>query len=342
MPRDRVDLLIVGGGVGGLALALAMKGRGYLIEILERTATPRPSRRGDLLQPNGLTVLEHLGVLEEMTAMAVPIPTWRYYGREGTPLTSRDYRILDHPHPYALSLLSHLTRQVLCDRAVRESGIRLQPGSEVTGLLRDGDRLVGAVVREGAATREVEARLIVAADGAQSATREAMGIRAAVRQYPEAYLTMVIGRAGGLGAEGRLYFGARSYLGIIPVSQDMCYAFYYVHPSRYPEIRQRGLNALKAEIAAAVPAVADGLVRLTTWDDLVYWPCVSVRCATWVTNGGALLGDAAHAISPHVAQGTNQALVDAWTLAEVAGRALDRGDCSAAALAPYEIGRAHV
>ena len=214
----------------------------------------------------------------------------------------------------------------------------------MTGLLRDGDRLVGAVVREGGATREVEARLIIAADGARSVIREAMGIRAAVRQYREAYLTMVIGRPAGFGAakisaEGRLYFGKRSYLGVIPVSPDTCYAFYYVHPSRYPEMRQRGLNALKAEIAAAVPDVAEGLVRLTAWDDLVYWPCVSVGCATWVTNGGALLGDAAHAISPHVAQGTNQALVDAWTLAEVAGRALDRGDCSAAALAPYETSR---
>ena len=63
---------------------------------------------------------------------------------------------------------------------------------------------------------------------------------------------------------------------------------------------------------------------------------VQVRAARWVAEGAALLGDAAHACHPHVAQGSFQAMEDAKVLAEVLDVCLSRGEFSARALAPYE------
>jgi 2-polyprenyl-6-methoxyphenol hydroxylase-like FAD-dependent oxidoreductase len=65
-------------------------------------------------------------------------------------------------------------------------------------------------------------------------------------------------------------------------------------------------------------------------------PTARITTATWVADGAALIGDAAHAMNPHASQGRMQAMTDAVTLAEVVDGCRERGDWSAGALSPFE------
>jgi 2-polyprenyl-6-methoxyphenol hydroxylase-like FAD-dependent oxidoreductase len=78
------------------------------------------------------------------------------------------------------------------------------------------------------------------------------------------------------------------------------------------------------------------LLSLTSWEQVGFLPCTRVRADRWVVDGGALIGDAAHAMNPHASQGRMQAMADAMALAEVIMKCRETGDWSGKALSAYE------
>jgi len=71
------DVLIVGGGMGGLSLALALARQGRSVAVVERQAKPRPLPRGELLQPNGLRILDQLGLLDAVKTLPAETEKFR-------------------------------------------------------------------------------------------------------------------------------------------------------------------------------------------------------------------------------------------------------------------------
>jgi 2-polyprenyl-6-methoxyphenol hydroxylase-like FAD-dependent oxidoreductase len=135
--------------------------------------------------------------------------------------------------------------------------------------------------------------------------------------YREAYLTLVIPRPAGFSSDSRYYVGRGEILGLFPVSDSELYLFYMI-PAAAREKMQRGaLDVVTSAMARIDPSLTGPLRSVTAWDQVGYMPCVRVRAARWTADGAVLIGDAAHAMNPHVAQGRNQAMEDAAVLAEV-------------------------
>jgi 2-polyprenyl-6-methoxyphenol hydroxylase-like FAD-dependent oxidoreductase len=93
------------------------------------------------------------------------------------------------------------------------------------------------------------------------------------------------------------------------------------------------LYSMHHEIRALLEKPLMGLER---WGQTAFMPCFRVRCARWVSDGAVLMGDAAHAMNPHAAQGRNSAMEDAVTLADVLLDCFQKGDFSQKALVKYE------
>src|SRR5207244_2705913 len=146
-----------------------------------------------------------------------------------------------------------------------------------------------------------------------------------------------------MGGEARYYVGRAELLGLFPAPEDRVVALYMVKA----DARGRGvdplnaqrLSALKSRVAAIDAAMTKPLESLTSWEQIGLLPCTRVRADRWVVDGGALIGDAAHAMNPHASQGRMQAMADAMALAQVIGRCRETGDWSAEALAAYERAR---
>ena len=85
--------------------------------------------------------------------------------------------------------------------------------------------------------------------------------------------------------------------------------------------------------------LARSLEKVVSWDQVGFRPAVRVRCERWVTDGGALIGDAAHAMNPHVANGRNAVMKDGLVLAGVLQACFRTGDFSEDALRAYEAER---
>lgn len=339
MKKEQCDIIIVGGGTGGLALAAALSGKGYRILILEKESTPRPDRRGEIIQPNGLAVLDRLGVLHTLITRSSPLPLWQFYAADDELLTTRDYRMLPPPYNYSLGTVSSDTKKALLEKVQKDSRCELRAGVGVRGLLREGQRVSGIVVTHKGEDAEITSRVIIGADGAHSLIRQELKIPCRIKTYHDAYLTMLIPRPPDYPNQGRAYWGRGVYLGVLPVSVSRLYLFYFLREEDYPRFEKGGLDVVRRAIASLVPSLSGPLGALSRWDEVLLWRTFSVTCETWVVDGGVLMGDAAHAISPHTAQGTNQALSDALMLADVLQDCFRQGDFSRRSLASYEEAR---
>ncbi len=344
MSAKKWDLVIVGGGAGGLVLALALAQKGLQIALLDQKSPPIPPPRGEILQPNGLRILDELGLLNDLLAADVHRNrAVHFYRTSGQHLCTIDYARLPGPYAYALILLPEVLQRRLLEALTRHPNIHTYWGARFQSVLWEDDRVVGVEADRGGKPLLFQAPVVVGGDGAGSRVRNAFGIRHRARQYADGYFTTVVDRPQGMKEDSRYYLGKRTIFGAFPVSQNRTYLFYMIPRVQLEAVKARGLDSLKDEMLSLHPEIAslfsNPLKAILSWDQCAFMPCFRVNCAAWTVKGGALIGDAAHAMNPHVAQGRNAAMEDAMVLARVLGDCYDRGDFSQEALSAYERAR---
>ena len=315
---DTTGVAVVGGGTAGLAVAVLLGRRGIPVTVLERQPEPAPAPRGEILQPNGLAVLARMGLLDTLAARPCAETVRYHFLRIGHgPLATFDYSELDHPHPTTLVLLPGELDTVLREAATALPTVSLHAGARVSGLCRNGERVTGVRVRVDGAEHTLAARFVAGADGAFSRVRRELPVGGRTVTYPEGYLTGLLPRPAGFNRDGCYYLGRGEILGLFPVSKDALYFFYLLSPAQYTARRAAGDTRWLAERMRAIhPPLGEAALAVGGWRELEFFPCIRVSTGRWYAPGAALLGDAAHSVNPHVAQGRNLALVDAEALAE--------------------------
>jgi 6-methylpretetramide 4-monooxygenase len=212
-------------------------------------------------------------------------------------------------------------------------------GTEFKNTIDKNNNIIGIIAHKDNLEHELYASVIVGSDGARSRVREALGIQAGVHTYREGYLTLMVPLPAGYQEEARYYVGRGEILGLFPLSGEKLYLFYMIQANEREGLKAGPLDLFKKRLVAVDPALDRPLGSVRSWDDVGFMPCVRVRADRWVTNGAVLMGDAAHAMNPHVAQGRNQALEDAASLSEAIEGAFRQGDFSSRSFEPYEAQR---
>ena len=162
------DLVIVGGGLAGAALATVMARAGARVLVLERETRFRDRIRGETIHPWGVAELRALGLEAPLLARcARPIPWWATM-RAGEPLPRRDLVATTPQRSGSLDYFHPDMQETLIALAA-ESGAEVRRGDTVTGVT-PGERPRVAVTRDGTHT-EVAVRLVVGADGRSSRMR---------------------------------------------------------------------------------------------------------------------------------------------------------------------------
>jgi 2-polyprenyl-6-methoxyphenol hydroxylase-like FAD-dependent oxidoreductase len=174
---ETIDVLVVGAGPSGTALAIDLARRGLKIRIIDRQPAAFAGSRAKGLQPRSLEMLEDFGVLARVITAGGDYPLlgihlgpftlpWRMIKR-GKPTE-------DRPHPNTWMVPQFRTDAILHAR-LTELGPRIEFGTELASVQQDGET-VTATVRAGGSEQTIVARYLVGADGGASRVRSAMGI----------------------------------------------------------------------------------------------------------------------------------------------------------------------
>jgi 2-polyprenyl-6-methoxyphenol hydroxylase-like FAD-dependent oxidoreductase len=306
-----VRILIVGAGIAGLALAGALERRGIIAEVVERTTVAKRSGTGMYLQANAMRALDELGVGALVTARANPIRRQRILDHRGRQLADIDLAQIWDGVGECVAVHRADLHAALRTVAAR---VPIREGTPVTGL--DAGRPMTRVTF-GDGTRE-SYDLVIGADGIHSTVR-----RLALGGSSVRYMGQLSWRFVARGFQDitdwtvRLGPG-RSFL-TVALGGGVVYCYADVNTAVDASGSGDDWRALFADFAAPVP-------QLLGQAAMAYRARIEeVSTPAWTTGRVVLIGDAAHAASPNMAQGAALAVEDAMVLADelTNGQAVD-------------------
>ncbi len=317
-PRRRYRIGIVGFGIAGAAAAHLLARSGHSVTLLERAPRVGPIGAGLLLQPAGQAVLRRMGLLDRIIADGAPIEELHAVHADGRTLIRVPYAEFE-PGCRAYGVHRGVVFTALRD-AVASQAIDVRLGEAVTGLSIRDDRVI---LTTAARAEHGPFDFVIAADGSRSTVRGLSGLRSWVMPYDHGALWAT---APCDAVRDKLYQvvrGTRYLLGVLPIGGGQCSLYWGLPERELAAVRSRGLDALKGELIAFCPETRSLLDSIHSFDQLVYTTYRHVWMPRWFTRHVLVLGDAAHAMSPHLGQGGSIALLDAWTLAECLDHAGD-------------------
>jgi 2-polyprenyl-6-methoxyphenol hydroxylase-like FAD-dependent oxidoreductase len=309
-------IAIVGAGFAGLASATLLARAGHQVTVFEKFATPQAVGAGILVQPTGLAAMRALGIADEVLAHGAKVD-WLY---GVNPVGRRVIDIRYHrwqAGSYGLGLHRGVLFNALW-QAATQAGVQIHTGHEVTQL---------------AELASYDLRVI--ADGAHSQLRGQTGLKYRDTLYPWGAVWAVLPDAQRQYGSTlwQWYRLANQMLGIMPTglapgsSTPVVSLFWSLRQDRYPALQSAGLQAWKDQVLALNPGCAELLAHITSMDQLTWARYHDVVMPSYHTQGNAnctvVIGDAAHATSPQLGQGTNLALLDAVALTQALSTAAD-------------------
>ena len=183
------EVAIAGGGPVALCLAVILAERGVAVQVLERAPKLDRDLRASTFHPPTLDMLDTLGLGEAVVAQGLVCPEWQVRMHPSGERAVFDLSVLagDTAHPYRLQYEQWRLSELLLERLGTLPAATMRFGHEVTGLEQD-DTGVTLHVSGPDGPGQVRAPLVVGADGARSAVREALGMAFDGLTYPETTL----------------------------------------------------------------------------------------------------------------------------------------------------------
>ena len=333
-------VLIAGGGIGGLAAAIALAQAGFATRVLERSAFSEESGAGIQLGPNATRILARLGVLDAIAPSSVkPEAILLYDGITGRQLTSVPLGRHAKDRYGAPYLTLHRADLHAGLRSVASTldAVALTPGFEVAGV----ENREGAIAVAGTDGALVEGTGLIGADGLWSTLRRTIAPEARLHFSGATAFRTVLSREGvppsfDASVVG-LWLGPRAHLVHYPVrSGDYLNVVAVVDGGNAAQgwNQPADIAALQAGFTRWCKDSKLLLEQAETWRSWSLYSLAPLR--HWSRGPITLLGDAAHPVLPYLAQGAALAIEDAAAL--VACLAANRADITAGFRA-YEAAR---
>ncbi len=310
----KTQRIIIGGGIGGLATALALRQRGIRADVFEQASTIREVGAGLVLSPNALSVLDQLGLGDAVKVIGWPLTSARITEADGRPVQTVDVLKLTHRYGYGMLVVHRgKLQKLLLDALPNE---QIHTGKPLANFTDDGHR-VRATFADGSVA---DGDFLIGADGIRSVVRTSLSENQTLRYAGQTCWRAMVDYTLPTHQQTTSveYWGRSPGLrfGIVPAGTGQVYLYVTTAASAngrdVPGEVIAYLRSLSRDFAPIVRNIIDATdEKRLHRADLYDLPTLR----TWSRGRVTLLGDAAHATTPNLGQGACQAIEDAHVVA---------------------------
>jgi 2-polyprenyl-6-methoxyphenol hydroxylase-like FAD-dependent oxidoreductase len=316
------DLIAVGGGPAGMMAGLLFARAGCNVLVLEKHSDFFRDFRGDTVHPSTLELLRELGLLDEFLKRPHD-EVRKLTGRVANELiTIADMSYLPVESRFVALMPQWDFLDFLAQEARHYPTFALRMQAEAVDLLFRDNRVAGVRLGTG---EEIGARLTIAADGRSSILRDKAELPRRDLGAPIDVLWFRLPKEPTLTNETGGTFGSGTM--VVEIDRgDYWQCAYVVPKGAADEIRAKGIEAFRKDVAHAAPDLAAVVDTLKDWDQVKLLSVSLDRLTCWSRPGLLAIGDAAHAMSPVGGVGINLAIQDAVAAANALAGPLARGE----------------
>lgn len=316
----KLNIAIIGSGTSGAAAALFLDKEGHHVTIFERELKPGPVGAGIMLQPTGLKMLAELGLAKKAKELGTNIQGM--FGKNGNQ-TVLDLNFKNRFNLTGLGIHRGALFGILY-QALKDRNIEIVLDAEVRQI-KDLEGKKAIVDKRKRLFDGFD--LVIVANGSSSALRanlEIEQIEIDEQQKWGALWTKI--PCSNHFFEGKIqqfYDGSQKLLGLMPIgkssieSEEFVNFFWSIRMDRVEEWKKKGIVSFQKEAKALIPEKYHFLIDKIELEKMVIAPYYDVVLKPSYKNKVIFIGDAAHAMSPQLSQGTSFALLDAKILATV-------------------------
>lgn len=308
---DRV--LIIGGGIGGMATAIALRKHDVDVEIIELDPEWKVYGAGITITGPTLRAFRDLGLLEAIREEGFFASGQRIFLFDGTPLGEQDVPKLEPGLPASGAIMRPMLHQIMSAEVLRH-GTKVRLGVVAEQFDQHGSG-VDVQFSDGTSGRF---SLVIGADGIYSRTRTMLFPDAVAPVYSGQMSWRVVAPRPPELDRTEFYFGHRNICGINPCSRDEVYGF-VLTPAPEPrriadEDMPAYLKELTKDFGGSMAVIREGIGPHSSIVVRPFEYCLQPE--PWQAGRIVLLGDAAHATTPHLASGAGIAVEDSLVIAE--------------------------
>lgn len=323
MTIHATDVVIVGGGMVGGALALGLAQHGFTVTVIEKNAPPAfdasstPDVRISAISASSVELLKSLGVWGAVRGMRAhayrQLETWEW----------ESAHVVFNASELKLPELGYMVENNVLQLALWQAleahnRISLQVGLSLQEMQR-GETHTSLTLTDGS---QHEARLVIGADGANSQIRQLAGIGVHAWQYQQSCMLISVRCADDPGDSTWQQFTPEGPRAFLPLFDHWASLVWYDTPARIRQLQGMSMIQLQQEITRHFPSRLGEVMPLSAGA----FPLVRRHALQYVKPGMALVGDAAHTIHPLAGQGVNLGYRDADALLDILSRARAHGE----------------
>lgn len=305
-------VLIIGAGIGGLSAGIALRKKGYDVEMIEKDPEWTVYGVGIIQQNNVIRAMYELGVIDDYIDAGYGFDHVKIFAPHGEQVARIPIHPLVEGYPANMGIARPALQKVLAENAEKQ-GAKIRLGL-TADTIKNHDEHVDVIFSDGSEGRY---DLVVGADGIYSQTRKTLFPDAARAEFTgQAVWRYNFDRPEGM--EGLHAYNGRVGVGLVPMSEEKIYMYVTTPEPGNPRFEKTALaEEMRKRLGMACPTLHHFMEDITDNDGVVYRPLEWVMLeGDWHKGRVALLGDAVHSTTPHLGQGAGLAIEDAIVLAD--------------------------
>ncbi len=315
---------ITGGGPAGIMLGYFLARGGIDVTVLEKHADFFRDFRGDTLHPSTLELMQEAGLLENLLKRPHQKVAQMTLNFEGRVMTAADFSSLPVHCPYIALMPQWDFLDFMAGQAKRFAGFQLRMSAEVTDLIREGEEIRGVTAQTPEGPLNVEADLVIGADGRHSTVRQRAGLKIIDHGVPIDVLWFHLPRGGDDPQQSSMYL-KHGQIMILLDREDYWQCGLVIPKGTFGDLKREGIGNFQRHIAGIVPFIESRTPALKDWEQIKLLTVKIDHLRQWHRAGLLCIGDAAHAMSPVGGVGINLAVQDAVAAARFLAPALKKG-----------------